>query len=257
MKLARIMVAPNGARKSKTDHPALPVTIDEIVGTAKACFEAGAGAIHAHVRDAQGQHVLDSGLYRELIHQLAATVPDMAVQITTEAVGRYSPQQQRQVVRDVMPAAVSVSLREMLPEDSEEAAARDFYHWADEAGIAVQHILYDAQEVSAFFGRLHKGVIPARNLQLLFVLGRYARDQESDVADMDPFLTTLAQQENAPDDLQWGLCAFGRQETDCLAEAVRRGGHARIGFENNLWNRDGTMAADNAARVRDLKAIIG
>ena len=42
-----------------------------------------------------------------------------------------------------------------------------------------------------------------------------------------------------------------------LAEAVRRGGHARIGFENSLWNRDGTVATDNAARVRELKAVIG
>lgn len=257
MKLARIMVAPNGARKSKADHPALPVTIGETVETAKACFAAGAGAIHAHVRDAEGQHVLDGGLYRELIGQLTDTVPEMSVQITTEAVGRYSPQQQRQVVRDAMPAAVSVSLREMLPDDSEEAAARDFYHWADEAGIAVQHILYEAYEVDALFARLHQGVIPARNLQLLFVLGRYAADQESDVTDMDPFLSTLALQDQAPDDLQWGLCAFGRRETDCLVEAVRRGGHARIGFENSVWNRDGTVAADNAARVRELKAMLG
>ncbi|MEM9107315.1 MAG: 3-keto-5-aminohexanoate cleavage protein, partial [Pseudomonadota bacterium] len=160
MKLARIMVAPNGARKGKADHPALPLTISETVETAKACFEAGAGAIHAHVRDAEGQHVLDGGLYRELIAHLAETVPDMSVQITTEAVGRYSPQQQREVVRDAMPAAVSVSLREMLPDDNEEAAAREFYHWADEADIAVQHILYEADEVAAFFARLRQGVIP-------------------------------------------------------------------------------------------------
>ncbi|MEM9107549.1 MAG: 3-keto-5-aminohexanoate cleavage protein, partial [Pseudomonadota bacterium] len=210
-----------------------------------------------HVRDAEGQHVLDGGLYRELIAHLAETVPDMSVQITTEAVGRYSPQQQREVVRDTMPSAVSVSLREMLPDDSEEAAARDFYHWADEADIAVQHILYEADEVAAFFARLRQGVIPRRNLQLLFVLGRYAKDQESDIADMEPFLSTLALEECAPDDLQWGLCAFGRLETDCLAEAVRRGGHARIGFENNMWNRDGSIAADNAERVRELKALIG
>ena len=257
MNLPRIMVAPNGARKSKTDHPALPITIDETVETAKSCFEAGAGAIHAHVRDADGQHVLDAGLYRELTRQLKETVPAMPVQITTEAVGRYSPQQQRRLVREVMPEAVSVSLREMLPDEGEKPAAREFYHWADEAGIAVQHILYEAAEVSALFGRLREGVFPARKLQLLFVLGRYDSDQESDVSDMDPILAAMAGQDNVPDDLQWGLCAFGHRETDCLAEAVRRGGHARIGFENSLWNRDGTVATDNAARVRELKAAIG
>lgn len=255
--LARIMVAPNGARKNKADHPALPLTIAETVDTARACFDAGAGAIHAHMRDREGRHVLDAGLYRELIAELAATVPDMAVQITTEAVGLYTPQAQRQVVRDVMPKSVSVALREMLPDETEKKAARTFYHWASQAGIAVQHILYEAGEVAELFAAVGSGVIPAKNLQLLFVLGRYASDQQSDVSDLDPFLKALAYQESAADSLQWGLCAFGRKETDCLVEALRKGGHARIGFENNIYNRDGLIAADNAERVRELKKIAG
>lgn len=255
--LARIMVAPNGARRGKADHPALPITIDETVEAAKACYSAGAQAIHAHVRDENGEHTLDAGLYRELIAQLAVAVPDMAVQITTEAVGRYGPGEQRQVVRDVMPKAVSVALREMVPDDGEVDAARDFYHWARDAGIAVQHILYEADEVAELFRRISGGVVPADELQILFVLGRYAKDQQSEVSDMDPFLSALALQEHAQVSVQWGLCAFGRNETDCLAEAVRRGGHARIGFENSLWNRDGLIAADNAERVRELVRVLG
>ena len=62
-KLPRLMVAPNGARKIKKDHPAVPLTISETVATAKSCYEAGAGAIHLHVRDKEGQHVLDAGLH--------------------------------------------------------------------------------------------------------------------------------------------------------------------------------------------------
>ena len=39
-KLPKLMVAPNGARPMKKDHPLVPITIDEIVETAKACFAA-------------------------------------------------------------------------------------------------------------------------------------------------------------------------------------------------------------------------
>ncbi|MEZ5840413.1 MAG: 3-keto-5-aminohexanoate cleavage protein [Hyphomicrobiales bacterium] len=39
--LPAIVVAPNGARKTHADHPAVPVTIPEIVATAAACFKAG------------------------------------------------------------------------------------------------------------------------------------------------------------------------------------------------------------------------
>ena len=67
-----IMAAPNGARKVKTDHPAVPVTIAETIATAKECHAAGASILHAHVRDDDGKHLLDAGRYRQLLDGLAA-----------------------------------------------------------------------------------------------------------------------------------------------------------------------------------------
>ncbi len=254
--LPLIMVAPNGARRTPADHAALPVKMDETVATAKACFEAGAGALHAHVRDADGNHVLDAGLYRELIARMHARVPGMLVQITTEAVGRYTPHEQRQLVRDVQPDAVSVALREMLPDEGERHASREFYHWAHDADVAVQHILYEPLEVDRLFQLIDQGVIPPTGLQLLFVLGRYTEGQQSSVADIDPFLAAL-DAASPVEPVDWALCAFGVAETDCLVAAVERGGKARIGFENSLWNRDGSLATDNAERVRELKSLLG
>jgi len=254
--LPLIMVAPNGARRGKPDHPALPVTIAETVAAAKACFAEGAGALHAHVRDRDGTHTLDAGLYRELIAEMARAVPAMAVQITTEAVGRYTPAEQRRLVRAVRPRAVSVALREMLPDRSEIAAARRFYRFCADEGIAVQHILYTPEEVQRLFDHVRDGTIPAGPLQLLFVLGRYTSGQESAVSDLNPFLAALAEAPAAADRIDWALCAFGVAETDCLVEAVRRGGKARIGFENSLWHSDGRRAADNAARVRALRRAL-
>lgn len=247
---ALIMVAPNGARRSKADHPALPVTIGEIVETAAGCFAAGARAIHAHVRDGDGQHVLDAGLYRELVAELAARVPAMAVQVTTEAVGRYSPAQQREVLRAVAPAHVSIALREMLA-DGDTAAARGCYHWARDADIDVQHILYEPAEIGRVAALIGEGVVPGGDLSLLFVLGRYSAGQESDPTDLDPFLAALAQT-GLP--ARFMVCAFGRAETRCLVKAAMVGGDVRVGFENSLWNDDGSLASDNAQRVREIVA---
>ena len=71
------MVAPNGARKTKKDHSNLPITISEIVEEADNCFKCGANAIHAHVRDKNENHTLDTGLYTELIKELEIKVPDL------------------------------------------------------------------------------------------------------------------------------------------------------------------------------------
>ena len=65
-----VMAAPNGARKTKADHPNLPITIAETVAEAGRCFEAGASILHAHIRDDDGTHSLDSNTYDKLIRKL-------------------------------------------------------------------------------------------------------------------------------------------------------------------------------------------
>jgi 3-keto-5-aminohexanoate cleavage enzyme len=249
--LPRIMVAPNGARRGKSDHPEVPVTIAEIVATAHACHAAGAGALHAHIRDAGGGHILDAGLYRELLAEMTRTVPEMPVQITTEAAGRYTPVQQRALLAELKPEGVSIALAEMLA-DGDRTAARTCYHALTEADIAVQHILYSADDLTDLVREINAGTISASGLQLLFVLGRYTADQSSNPDMLTPFLHQMAANGLIAD---WAVCAFGIGETACLAEAFAKGGKARVGFENNLLMADGSLAADNAARVAEIAAL--
>lgn len=249
--LPRLMVAPNGARRGEADHPALPVTLPEIVETARACFEVGAGGLHLHLRDGVGRHLLDAGAYREALEELRDAVPGMAVQVTTEAAGAYAPPAQRAVALGSGADLVSVALREMAAEEEE---APGFYADCAERGIAVQHILYEAADFDLLTRLVPKDLRAAEGLQLIFVLGRYSDGQESDARDLEPFLERLAARE-APAD--WALCAFGRAETDCLRAAHAAGGKLRVGFENSLWHEDGRVARDNAERVRAVVEVCG
>ncbi|WP_420340919.1 3-keto-5-aminohexanoate cleavage protein [Vibrio mexicanus] len=49
-----IIVAPNGATKSKQTHGALPITPTEIAQTVDECRLEGATMVHLHARDALG-----------------------------------------------------------------------------------------------------------------------------------------------------------------------------------------------------------
>lgn len=249
--LPRLMVAPNGARRGKADHPALPLTLPEIVETARACHAAGADGLHLHLRDAEGRHLLDAGAYREALAELRRAVPGMAVQVTTEAAGAYEPPVQRAVALGSGADLVSVALREMA---AEKAEAPGFYAACAERGIAVQHILYEAADFDLLARLVPDGLREAPGLQLIFVLGRYSDGQESDARDLVPFLDRLAARE-APAD--WALCAFGRAETDCLRAAHAAGGKLRVGFENSLRHADGCVARDNAERVRAVVEACG
>ena len=250
MTLPRIMVAPNGARLQKTDHPALPITQDEIVGCARACHVAGAGGIHAHLRDANGAHLLDAGRYRALVQALQAGVPGMQVQITTEAVGIYDAETQIEVALTGGADMVSVSTREVLRAGAD--TARAFFKEAAARGIAVQHILYDVADCDALAEVLGDGLTdPA--LQLLYVLGRYDRDQTAHPQDLDAFLDWQRGRGLTPD---WAICAFGQHEIPCLVRAAAEGGKCRIGFENSRLHPDGRVARDNADKVAALVAAL-
>jgi 3-keto-5-aminohexanoate cleavage enzyme len=249
--LPNLMVAPNGARRTKADHPALPMTIEETVATAVECFDAGADGLHLHVRDEDGAHTLDIGLYREALQELAAAVPGMAVQITTEAVGRYQPAQQRTLVADLHPQAVSISIAEMTSDD-DSATAIEFYQMCVTENISVQHILYSADDVSVWVDLMHRAKLDLAHQQSIFVLGRYTAGQISEPSMLQEFLQSMHSLGLDAAEIDWAICAFGQQETQCLVAAHQAGGKMRVGFENSLWNADGSVAASNAERVKEI-----
>ena len=246
-----LMCAPNGARKSRADHPALPISPRELADCAESVLEAGASILHVHVRDDAGGHSLDVDRYRQAMSAINERVGDeIIVQVTTESCGIYGRDAQMRLVRELVPDAVSVALREICPDDRAEEDAAGFYAWMHEAGIMAQHILYSAAELQRFEALRQRGLIPGEMPFLLLVLGRYTSDLTGDPSELGAFLDELPQA-----GCQWAVCCFGKTESEAARLAAVQGGHARVGFENNLWLPDGRVADDNAALVRIAAAM--
>jgi uncharacterized protein (DUF849 family) len=240
-----IIAAPNGARKQKTDHPALPVSIQEIVTDVIACRDAGAAMVHVHARDSQGQHTLAVDDNQRLFDALHKAVGrSVMVQLTTEAMDHYTPEQQMTLIQEVCPMAASFALRELIPDDSHVNRAARFFGWVADQGMLAQHILYDRADVERYLALCRDGVLPRHGRHTLLVLGRYHPQQLSMPVDIAPFLNAkLLEQE------RWGSCAFGRYEHQCLTATMLLGGDVRVGFENNHLDLLGEMAKDNASQV--------
>jgi 3-keto-5-aminohexanoate cleavage enzyme len=240
-----ITVAPNGAYKQGSDHPAVPLTRDDIVATARSCLDAGASMLHLHIRDAQGRHSLDVPTYRDTLAAVRASVGrNMVLQVTSEAAKVYQAPAQIAMVRELRPEAVSVGLRELDQAEVGEAGLATFFGWLKAERIMTQVILYDAADVGRWNDLRQRGVIPQAPWFLLFVLGRYTAGQTSDPRDLLPFLQAHEAAE------PWAVCAFGATEHACVTAAAALGGHVRVGFENNLKLKNDTLAPDNAALVR-------
>jgi 3-keto-5-aminohexanoate cleavage enzyme len=247
-----VAVAPNGGRRTKADHTALPMTPDELAASAATCLEAGACMIHAPVRDKDGGHLLDAGVYRAAIAAIRAAVGDrIVIQITSEALGIYRPAEQMKVVREVRPEAVSLALRELLPDESHEAGFAEFLGWLRREKIAPQIILYTPEEAVSLEALKARGLIPFEEIPVLYVLGRYTADQKSSPVDLLTFLAP-----GMPRFAHWSVCAFGAHEIVCVTAGALLGGHVRVGFENNLLLPDGSPAPDNAAIVGATRDVL-
>ena len=256
IELPKILVAPNGARRDKSAHPALPMTVEELVETCRKCAAAGAGGVHAHVRDDAGLHSLDAGRYRQVIDRLATELPGWFVQITSETAGRFNAEDQQELIRKMRPRSISVAIREFVPNEETVPEARRTYHWALENDIAIQHICYSKAELTQLIGFIANGIVPGTTHQVQLVLGSYDGSRPSRPEDIEAFIGPMRNLEEHQS-LDWMLCAFGPEETDCLLRALELGGKARIGFENSLWNRNGSLAKDNAERVSELVGLAG
>jgi uncharacterized protein (DUF849 family) len=243
-----LAVAPNGARKTKADHPAMPVTAEECARTAAACRAAGAAMIHLHVRDADEKHSLDADAYAAAIAAVRRETGDgIIIQMTTEAVGIYQSEEQMAAVRAVRPEAVSMAIRELCPDQDAVGAFADFLSWLKAESISPQFILYSPEDCERFADLRRRGVVPYDRPFVLNVLGRYAPDQRSAPANLLPFL-----QAESGQPFDWAICAFGPRECACALTAAALGGHARVGFENNIFLADGSVAPDNAALVGQI-----
>lgn len=245
-----LTVAPNGAYKKTSDHAAVPVTPGQLAETAKRCLDAGAAMLHMHVRKADQSHSLEPEAYLAATHAVRQAVgKELVVQVTTEAAGVYAPDEQVAAVMAVRPEAVSVGLREIALGPQADARVASLFSWLARERVMTQVILYDTADVERWMAYRRQGVVPDAPWFVLFVLGRYSAGQTSSPSDLLPFLSVYDQA------YPWAMCAFGRHEHACAAAAAALGGHARVGFENNLYLRDGSLAPDNAALVRQVAEV--
>lgn len=247
-----VMAAPNGARRGRDEHAALPVTPRELADCAADLLDAGVSVLHLHVRDREGQHTLDADCYRTAMRHIRRRVGSgLILQVTTEAVGRYQPDEQMAMVREVKPEAVSIALRELCPDEASEKVASGFFQWAVQECIWSQVIVYSPDELVRFDTLRRKGLFGEEHPFCLLVLGRYADRQLGDPDELRRMLTAVD-----CSSFPWATCCFGPREHEAMTVALEQGGHARIGFENNLLLADGRPARDNAELVSQFVTAV-
>jgi 3-keto-5-aminohexanoate cleavage enzyme len=240
-----ITVAPTGAESAKADVPNLPVTLEELVDTAKACEKSGAAMIHVHIRDATAQPTLDLGRLRETVTALRQDT-DLVVQLSTGG-AVTDPLENRIKVLDVEPDSCSLTCGTVNFGDdvfmNPWPFMVDLYRRTQEREVVPEFELFDLGHVAALNRLLDKYGLPyGGKIHCDLVMGV--------PGGMPGTADALVTAVNAlPDGATWSATGVGRTSLPVAFAALAKGGHLRVGMEDTLTFAKGRTVRDNAELV--------
>src|SRR5438067_5523235 len=246
-----LTVAPTGAETAKSDAPALPVTVDELVSTAKGCQAAGAAVIHVHLRDDSAKPTLDLGRAREAVQGIREAT-DLVVQVSSGGAVTDS-EDARVAVLDSEPDGASltcgtVNFGSDVFMNRWELIER-LYLAMREREIVPEFELFDLGHVATMTRLLEKHGAPyGGHVHADLVMG-----VPGGMPGTIQALTAAVQA--LPAEATWSATGVGRTTIPVLLAAVAAGGHVRVGMEDTLTFAPGRPVRDNAELVERAAAV--
>jgi uncharacterized protein (DUF849 family) len=243
---ALITVAPTGAELTKSDHPHLPTTLDELVTEAKACQAAGAGLVHVHIRDAEHRPTLDLGRLRETVAALRAET-DLVVQLSTGG-SVHDPLETRLAVLDAAPESCSLTCGTVNFGDEVFLNPWPFmvelFERARDAHVVPEFELFDIGHVAAMRRLLDTCGLPwGGKVHADFVMG-VPGGMPGTAQALVAGVQALPEQVTS-----WSATGIGRTHLPVMAAALSMGGHLRVGMEDNVVYARGRVVTSNAELV--------
>jgi uncharacterized protein (DUF849 family) len=240
-----ITVAPTGAEADKSAVPALPVTLNELVVTAKECEAAGAAVIHVHIRDDAARPTLDPGRLADTVAALREGT-DLIVQLSTGGAVTDSFAD-RLAVLDAGPDACSLTCGTVNFGDevfhNPWPFVKDLYQLTQERRVVPEFELFDLGQVAALHRLLAEfGPPVGGHVHCDLVMG-VPGGMPGDVPTLAAAVAAL------PAGATWSATGIGRTTLPVLFGALAAGGHLRVGMEDTLTFARGRPVARNAELV--------
>jgi uncharacterized protein (DUF849 family) len=249
-----ITVAPTGAETAKSDVPALPVTLEELVAEARACEAAGAGLVHVHIRDADGRPTLDLGRLRDTVAALREAT-GLVVQLSTGG-AVTDPFEHRLRVLDAEPDSCSLTCGTTNFGDdvfqNPWPFMAELYQRTQAAEVVPEFELFDLGHVAALHRLLDTYGAPYG--------GKVHCDLVMGVPGGMPGTAAalVAAVQALPAGCSWSATGIGRTSLPVALAALSAGGHLRVGMEDTLTFARGRPVTGNAelvGRAADLARL--
>jgi uncharacterized protein (DUF849 family) len=220
----------NGSR-TPMEHPAIPVTPTQLAQEARGAIAAGAGALHVHVRSADGQESLAPDDVASALEAIRAACPGIPVGISTGA----------WIVSDISQRLALCKAWEVLPDfasvNLHEAGALQMIRLLRDKGVGVEAGIWNAQAAETL---VRSGLVDAC-LRILIEPAEEAGDARASLVRIEATLGRVSTPRL--------LHGVGAVVWEFVALAAQRHYDTRTGFEDTLTLPDGSRAENNAALV--------
>jgi uncharacterized protein (DUF849 family) len=240
-----ITIAPTGAEADKVDAPALPVTLEELVQTAKDCQAAGAAVIHVHIRDDEARPTLDPVRLRDTVAALREST-SLIVQLSTGG-AVTDPYERRLKVLDAAPDACSLTCGTVNFGDdvfmNPWPFMAELYQLTQAMEIVPEFELFDLGHVASLRRLLDTYGAPyGGHVHCDLVMG-VPGGMPGDARSLVGAVAAL------PEGATWSATGIGRTTLPVMYAALSAGGHLRVGMEDTLTYAKGRPVTANSELV--------
>ncbi|MGA5502183.1 3-keto-5-aminohexanoate cleavage protein [Streptomyces umbrinus] len=266
-----ITCALTGAGDTVRKSPHVPVTPEQIARSAVEAADAGAAAVHIHVRDPEtGAPSRDPRLYREVVERIRETGTDVVINLTAGMGGdlvidpeeplRHLPGtdlvgglDRLPHVEDLLPDICTLDCGSLNFGDgsnlyvSTPDMLRTGARRIQELGVRPELEIFDTGHLWFAKQLRTEGLLDDPTVFQLCMGIPWGAPADPGV--LQSMVNML------PEGAQWASFALGRMQMPWVAQSVLLGGHVRVGLEDNLYLGKGVKAT-NAQLVERAVTIV-
>lgn len=242
-----------GAEVTKEKNPNLPYTVKEMGKEAESAYNAGASIIHLHVREDNGTPTQNKERFRACIEEIKKKCSDVIIQPSTGgAVGMRNEERLQPIYLEPPPEMATLDCGTMNFGGDEifvntENTIIYFAEEMNKRGIKYELECFDKGMIDMALRLHNKGYIkdPMHFNFMLGVIGGIS----ASVRDLNFLVNSI------PENSTFSVGAVGRHEFPMVTLSIIMGGHARVGFEDNVYLSKGVLAKSNGELVEKVVRI--
>jgi 3-keto-5-aminohexanoate cleavage enzyme len=248
-----ITAAISGAEVTKDHNPNVPYTVREIGIEAEKAFLAGASIIHLHVREDDGTPTQDLKRFQACVNEINKRCPDLIILPSTGgAIGMSNEERLQPIYMNPSPEMATLDMGTMNFGGDDifvntENTIISFAKEMNSRGIKPELECFDKGMVDMTLRLRKKGYIkePIHFNFMLGIVGGMAATPQNLL-----FLVN-----SIPEGSTFCVGAIGKHEFPMVSLSIALGGHARVGFEDNIFLSKGVLAKSNSELVEKVVRI--